>query len=461
MTAAAWTSTIGKLNTAVTANQAEAGSLSSEVAAQLATPNPSTVADLRQRLSNARTKTLRVAIESTSILTAATGIGAGQTVAAALQLLRNGSNSNHAAMRRLYDLMVPADSPPIPEFVYGITVPACVDPLNPTPADTVGWDGNNSGGTYTSDLIMPSGATWTNREIFGNVTMPADGTGVLENCIIYGSTFTSSYKPGLVRAAGGGTLRRCTIWGTATSVSYYTNGISHTAGTLEVDRCVVMRVVDGIHTSGNANAKIISKGNLGGRFAFFDNDADHPDDPVRPYYTHNDFIQVLTACTQTHEIYGDKIDAFFDTTGVVWSGGTWGSGTASGGEIGMPSTALNAGYWSPLGKGTWCNGITFSNQTGHRVSIKYIWIDGVNASSGLMQWTKGTTNVIELAGNRFGLGGKPSGSGKFFLVSYPPGNSVVIGTGEDANVYGDYESVPVALRGKPLTFTAGGASVVP
>jgi hypothetical protein len=351
-------------------------------------------------------------------------------------------------------------------FVYGLTEPVCVDPLNPKPTDNVGWTGDSSGGVFgdptqntIQNLTIPANTTWSNRIIWANVTM-TNATSRLENCIVYGSVFGGS-RTGLVIAANGGQLYRCTIYGMPKSVSYYTNGIKHTAGTLDIQRSVVMRVVDGIHTSGSTSARIIDKGNYAARFAVFDNDLDHANDAVRPYATHNDWLQVLTASTVQHETVGTKVESFFDTTGVVWSGGVWGSGTASGGQIGMPSTFLNWGYWSEEGRGTWCNGITFSNQTGHKARIEFCWLDGVNASSGIVQFTTGLTNQPVLKGNRFGLGGKPSGSGKFYLISYPKGTPAVIGTGTDANTFADLPTVPAPLRGQPLTFTDGGASVVP
>jgi hypothetical protein len=351
-------------------------------------------------------------------------------------------------------------------FEYGVTEPYNPDPLNPPADANVGWDGTVDL-TMSGDQTLPANTTWTNRVINGNVTY-TDGTSVLQNCLVKGSAYANN-KPGLTKAANGGVARRCTIWGTPTSVSYFTNGIHVTGGTFISDRNVIVRVNDCIHANG-ANTQVIETGSLGGRFAFFSNDADHASDVGHPYWTHNDFLQVLTASSKQHIVFGSKVEAYFDTTGVIWSGGAFGSGTASGGEIGMPADALNAGFWRAAypyelaqgipGRGTWANGISFTNQTGHRALINRIWIDGVNASSGMIQFTVGTANQPVINGIRAGLGGKRSGSGNFYIVSYPVGTAATIGSGPDVNVYADLPSVPVELRGAPLTFTAGGAKHV-
>lgn len=355
---------------------------------------------------------------------------------------------------------VDAVTPPDPgvDFIYGFTEPFNSSPQAPRPSANVGWDGNSSGGVFNGDQTVPANTTWSNRIIHGNVTL-TDSTSKLVNCYIDGSAFAGN-KPGLVMVGSGGSLTRCTIMGTSVSVSYYTNGINHTGGTLTVDRCVVQRVIDCVHTSGST-AKLISKGNLYGRYALFTNDANHADDTVRAYWTHNDAIQILSG-VGPHVIIGDKIEAFFETAGVVWSGGAWGSGTASGGVIGMPAEGLNAGYYNTYHElGTWANGLTFSNTSGYIVSIERCWIDGVNANSGMIQFTTGTTNQITLKGNRFGLSGKASASNRMYLISYQSGNSVTIGTGADANVFGEYISVPPSQRGTALTFGAGGVAITP
>lgn len=360
-------------------------------------------------------------------------------------------------------------TPVIPDnFLPRVTEPVCVDPLNPQPTDNVGWDGDSSGGVMGDStqptaltVIVPANTTWSNRKIYANVEL-ADSTSRLENCIVFGGAYATN-KPGLVMWAAGGFLDRCTIWGTPKSVNWYTNGHRGTGGTLITNRCVIMRCVDAARTS-TASARWIDYGSLITRFAFFDNDQNQSKS-TPAFYTHNDGFQASAVATLRHELHGTKIDSYFDTTGVTWSGGAWGVGTASGGEIGMPSTALNAGYWNAAGKGTWCNGITLSGASGHNVLIDGIWIDGVNASSGMVQFTVGDAanpNRVEITGgSRFGLGGKPSGSGKFYMCSWPSSTIAVIGTGADAPVFADLPSVPPALRGTPITFTATGANIIP
>lgn len=349
-------------------------------------------------------------------------------------------------------------SAPEPPFLFGWTLAVCDDPLNPKVTDNVGWDGDSSGGTWYGDQTIPANTTWSNRIIYGNVYF-TDDTSRLENSIIYGSAFAVN-KPGLVVVTNGGYLFRCTIWGSKTTVGYWTNGIKHTGGVLTVIRCVIFRVVDCIHTSGTTN-RVVAWGNLGGYYSFFDNDLDHASG-TPAYWTHNDFVQGLSG-VGPHDLVGNTVYAFCDTTDVTWSGITWGSGVASNGPntVGMPATALNAGYWNAAGKCTWANGFTFSNVSGFIVNLERNWIDGVNASSGMIQFTTGTTNLPTYVGNRFGLGGKKSGSGKIFLISHKVGTVATIGTGADANIFWDCPSVPVNLRNQPLVFTDGGASIVP
>lgn len=363
------------------------------------------------------------------------------------------------------NVVIPPD-PPEP-FIYGETVPFNDDPYNPIPAYNVGWDGTIDL-TTTGDVTMPNNATWTNRVIYGNVTLGTNST--LQNCIIHGSAAAPN-KPALVRVPAGGTLRRCTIVGNASSLAYQTNCLTMTGGSLlTLDRNVFWRSNDHVKLSGSgvANSKLVSTGNLYKEYAFWDNDADHATG-TPPYWSHNDAIQMSAASSQQHVLLGDKYISYFDCEGVVWSGGSFGVGQASGGTVGRPATALNGGYWRlPYpeevakgieGRGTFANGVTFSNVTGFKASIEKCWIDGVNAGSGLIQFTVGASNVMTLKGNRFGLGGKRSGAGTLYLVSYKVGDVATIGTGADANIYDDLSSVPTALRGTPLTFTSTGAKI--
>jgi hypothetical protein len=356
-------------------------------------------------------------------------------------------------------------------FVYGVTEPTLLDPLNPTPSDNVGWDGDASGGTMGDPnqpsaltVTVPANTTWTNRIIYANVVL-SDDTSRLENCIVFGGAYATN-RLGLVMAASGGSMLRTTVYGTAKSVNYYTNAVRVTGGTLVTDRCAFFRTIDSVRCTTGTDTQWIDYGSYGTRFAFFDNDLDHPTGTSSwpAYWTHNDLLQASTVSSKRHELHGTKMESFFETEGVVWTGGGWGKGTASGGTIGMPATALNAGYWSVLGKGTWCNGITMSNGSGHKLLLDRVFLDGVNATSGMVQFTVSNTttpNQVEIQGGQWGLGGKPSGSGKFYLATWGSSTLSVIGSGSNVPRFANTASVPPALRGQPITFTATGASIVP
>jgi hypothetical protein len=369
------------------------------------------------------------------------------------------------------DLLGVTGGEPVADFfIAGLTKPVCADPLNPTAADNVGWDGDSSGGTFGDPtqntkviLTIPANTTWSNRIIYANVQF-TNATSKMVNCIVFGAAFSGD-RLGLVLVPSGGNMERCTVYGMPKSVSYYTNGVRVTGGVLTTKRCVFMRTIDAVRISaGGSTARWIDEASYGDRFAFFDNDADHANDAVRPYWTHNDFFQATIAATAQHSMFGSRVEAFFDTTGVVWSGGSPGVGTASGGSIGMPSTALNAGFKDELGRGTWCNGVTLSNVSGHKIKIDSIWINGVNAGSGMVQFTVSSStnpNQLVLLRSRFALGGVPSGSGKFYCVTYASSTLATIGTGADANIFDDSFDVPSNLRGTAMPFTATGSSIIP
>lgn len=348
------------------------------------------------------------------------------------------------AWKRYVDATVIEPPDPPEQFVYEVTEPYNPTPANPPADANVGWDG-----TYTSiltgDQTVAAGATLKDKIINGYVTLGAGAT--LENCIVNGRSYQTSIS-GYIRISSGATVRRCTLIGNSSAVGYWVNGIQLSgSGTTYIDRSVFSGFNDNVHRS-SSSAKIYATGNLHLPYAFFDNDADHASG-TPPYWTHNDAYQCL-GTGGPDVISGDKIISYFNVDGVTWSGGTWGSGTASGGLLGRPSTALNAGYWRAayldegvVGRGTWANGITYSNSSTSTATITGCWIDGVNASSGLMQFTPGTSCTVTLKRNRYGLGGKRSGSGTIYLVSYPSATTTAtIGTGADANVYDDLLSVP-------------------
>jgi hypothetical protein len=365
-------------------------------------------------------------------------------------------------------------TPPDPEpiFEYEKTKPENLTPLTPGNDANVGWNGFQNG-TISVDTTVADGQLVENKIINAYLTLGGPNS-LVRNCMIYGGPQNGG-KPAFIKTAAGGRVERCTFWGTEPNVGYWTNGITVTAGTLYSDRNYFSRFNDHIKCSGD-NANIIETGSFFDEYAFFDDDADHPSEP-RALWTHNDGIQASRGTTLQHIISGSRFESYFDCTGVTWSGGSWGVGTASvtgPNSVGMPATALNQGYWRlPYpeevargipGRGTWANGITFSNRSGYKVLISGIWIDGVNASSGLIQFTPNPTgpfNELTLRRSRFGCGGFRSGAGKIFLVSYQGSYmTATIGAGADANVYDNLSSVPIELRGQPLTFGVNGASVI-
>lgn len=335
-------------------------------------------------------------------------------------------------------------------FVVGTTLPVLVDPLNPQPTDNVGWTGDTSGGTFTTLQTIPAGAT--RKGCVFNCDVIA-GAGVsFEDCMFHGGPPITS-RGGCLTVNSGANFLRCTFYGTAASLAYYRNGINHGAGTLNVTRCAFYRWVDMIHSNGGI---VNTAGNLSDRFAYFNNDADHANSSP-PSWTHNDFVQHLAgAGPHTHK--GDLIWSRFETAGVVWSGGTPGSGTASGGDIGMPSTPLNAGYWNVNVGGVYGNGFMFSNVSGFTATITDCWIEGGNNSSSLMSFTTGTTNNVTALRNKFGIGGYRTAQVRY-LASWPTGTTTNTGTGADVNVYAPHSvfpSVPTSLQGTPVTVTSGG-----
>lgn len=358
------------------------------------------------------------------------------------------------------------DPPPVDTFVLRQTVPALADPLVPTGSDNVGWTGDVSGGVFTSLHTVPANTTRKGCVFLHDVIL-TDATSKLDDCIVFGGPATAS-RLGLVIAGAGGQLNRVTIWGLATSVQYYRNGIRHTGGVLTVNRCAIYRVVDAIHTS--SSQPVYVYGNLADRFSFFDNDADHASG-TPSLWTHNDFVQRTAGAGGLDEIIGNLIMARCDTTGVTWSGGSPGSGTASNGTIptshpttrptvatpiGMPATQLNDGYRNSFIEGNYCNGIMYSNASGFAPTIEDNWLEGGNNPSALIHFTTGTTNAPIIKRNKFGIAGYRTSTIRY-LISYPTGTAAVIGTGADANIFGNFPStIAAGIDGDPITITSGG-----
>ncbi len=345
-------------------------------------------------------------------------------------------------------------------FVLGTTRPTLANPDVPTANDNVGaafgWNGITLQ-VMNGDQTIPAGTTWENRLIHGLVTFGAGAT--LKNSVIDGRAITTYKGSGLVMGSGGGTLDRVTIRNSVAGQMNYMNGLhinSGTTGNWIQNRCHISRVVDAVHVSHSGYIKMT--GCRVHDFAFFNDDPAQSDPTqLNPGWTHNDIIQRLAGTGNGDWVEGCSMEAFFDTTGVTWSGGSWGSGTASGGLIGMPSVALNGGYWNQWGKGNWSNLITYSNIAPY-TGMTFInnWFDGANHPSGMVQMTKPGVHSFRLDGNRWGLGGHPSAAKKLFLATYDSSSTVI----HVGNIYDSIADVPTSLRGQPLTFTAGGASVI-
>lgn len=365
-------------------------------------------------------------------------------------------------------VVVDPEPPTQGPFVLGTTKPKLTNPLSPTVNDNVGWDGNSSGGTIGSQAspagvyTVASGVTVENMVFWCDVIL-ASATSKMKNCIVYGGTCTTyiSTQVALINAPNGGQLERVTVYGWAHSVKYWRNAVNHRGGVLTIDRSALYRCVDLINSDG-ASQQLIVRGSIGGRYAFFDNDADHKNDAVHPWWTHNDWIQLKGgSMSVVHTIDGNVVEAFFDTTGVTWSNGSPGQGVASSGagSIGMPHTALNAGYWDAAGRGTWANGISHTNSPTNSV-VKRNWVNGVSASSGMLMWTGDTAGcIMTIESNIIGLGGKPSGGGIIYIVQWPGTSTRTIGSGGTANKFASDSSVPASLQGTNVPFTSTGAKI--
>lgn len=343
-------------------------------------------------------------------------------------------------------------------FVLGFTKPVLVDPDNPTDSDNVGaafgWNGVSLT-VMNGDQTIPANTTWSNRIIYGFVDF-TDSTSRLINSVVVGRAPGGTFRAGLVNGANGGYLERCTLRASSTSAIYYRNGLHGTGGNWTLVRCDISRVVDGVHINGSGGVQVL--GCQMHDYSFWDNDADHATDATHPYWSHGDIgIQRLSGLANTDRYEGCSIQGYFDTTNVTWSGGTWGSGTASGGLIGMPSTALNNGFPDR----NYANLVSYTN-TGPYTGMVFLnnWLDGGNAPSAMIQLTFSAAHNLTIEGNRFGLGGKPStSSGRMYLCDYPSSTTVNFGT--RPNIFDDLPNVPSSLRNQPLTFTSTGASIIP
>lgn len=350
-------------------------------------------------------------------------------------------------------------------FVLGTTKPRLLDAWNPTALDNVGaafgWNGVTLD-IVTGDYTIGAGATVTNKRFQGYVTFSAGSIAV--NCVFEGRATGGAFSNGLVKGASGGTLDRCTIIGTTTSATYYMNGVSSTGGTWTLTRCAILNVVDSWHTS---QGTFQLYGCKLGPYSFFDTDADQASNGTLPWWSHGDCGgQRLGGLVNNDEIVGCDIIGYFDRTDVTHDGTRYVNGA---GTIGNPAAAMNGNGKNTAGtylgdgsvtaypNGNYANLITYSNTSPFSgMSIRENWLDGGSYSSGMIQLTTGTNHVIEIIGNRFGMGGMPGGGlSTIFFVTFPTSTTCT----ESGNVYDNIASVPSGLRGTPITWTSGGARV--
>jgi hypothetical protein len=321
--------------------------------------------------------------------------------------------------------------------------------------------------TLSGNQTVTTGQTLSGKLILGDVTMSG---GTLIDCVVQGSAPANPSRPGLINGTSG-TLQYVTLRprpGALLDPNYqttpaagratYKNNAHISGGPWLFERCDISLLVDGIHQS-SGSSTVTVKGCLFHDKIFWDCDpAQASVAAPNQYYSHGDDIQNLAGAT-TWDVHGNSFQAFFDCTGVVWSGGAWGQGTASGGTYGTPSTALNRGFFHPWlpGKGTWANGFNTTGSAVWHGSHKFNWHNGVNAGSANLQFgSGGVGHSVTFEGNRFGTdgqttsGGNPTSSGSLFLASWPSTTAVTIGpTG--AGTYTDRAGAVHALPGTGAT----------
>lgn len=351
--------------------------------------------------------------------------------------------------------------PPAPSsFVVGQTKPN---------ASNTGWDGVTPLTVMQGDQTIPAGATWTARRIIGYVILGAGAT--LSNSVVEGRAKGGAFYSGLVNVGSGGTLDRVTLRPSAAALAWsstsglpqpaFLNGITWSGGNLTVNRCDISLVTDTWHKSGSGF--INATGNFLHDYCFWNKDPDQTNAALNPGWNHADTGGQVLSGVGGDQITGNSIQCFGNADGVTWSGGQFGSGTASGGLYGTPSVALNAGYVNlRTGKVTWGNGVTYSNAGPVRnIYFGYNWIDGCNHPSGMVQFTSatGTGSSIKPEGNRFGLGGKRSSTGRMFLFSWPSGTAA--DWSGAPNIFDPDPAISSStLAGKPLPApTSGGIAV--
>lgn len=368
-----------------------------------------------------------------------------------------------ASMRSVWTVE-PPEPPPGGPFIEGTTVPFNLDPLNPTSTNhNVGWDGNRSGGTYTALYTIPANTTVRNM-VFNCDVIFTNATSGAENCLFAGGAPNASR--GLMSMSNGGFFNFCTVMGRAASLAYYRNALRLTGGTATYSRNYFGRAVDLVHRSGTS--RVVSRANCYGPMSFFDNDLDHGPGSEHggpTYWTHNDVFQATSGDgVLVDDFFGDYFMGFNDGTGVDWTGDLWGVGTASGGLVGMPATTMNPPYsyfkTSQPNLSLWANAVTLSGTSKYRIRFEKCWWSGVSGPSGMFQITTSGVSGHEVwvYDNRFRMDGKGSGTNNKIRFMTFPSSTIVHVDAARPNIYDNHSSVPTALRGKPLTMTASGAS---
>lgn len=357
-------------------------------------------------------------------------------------------------------------------FTHGQTKPFVANSDTPAgPLDNVGCRiPRASLATVNGTLNVAAGATVTGKYVKGDVVFGSASSTIID-CIIEGSQPANPSRPGLVN--GPGIAKFCTLKpvpgalldpGQGTGTATYKNGF-HYSGSIWVERCDVSTVVDAVHCSSASTSDTLTViDNYFHDKVFWFNDPAQAGASPNPGWSHGDDIQMLgSGSNPLCQIDGNFMNSFFNVEGVVWSGGSWGVGTASGGTYGTPSVALNAGYWNAQGQGNWANGVNWTGGSIFNGSFSYNWCNGVAAGSANFQCGAVSGHNIVFEGNRMATGGYPTSARRLFLASWPSGSTYSLGSTlggrvPDPNVFDNDPSVPVGWRGLNLTTQDADAS---
>lgn len=140
-------------------------------------------------------------------------------------------------------------------------------------------------GDYTAST---PGAVVSGLDIAGFVRVTAHNV-TIRNCRIKGRgrSYVQSALISVAPGITGTTIEYCDIFA-ATTIGYWQNGVGGYGYTARF--CDVHDVVDGFSVSNPGGATI--EANYIHDLSFFSNDADQANDPVHPYWSHNDGVQV-------------------------------------------------------------------------------------------------------------------------------------------------------------------------